>query len=102
MLTKICLTAFALVLATSTAQTRPASKCTFSVNAIERPDVNGFGIYVEGIAFDCRDKQEALDAIKAGLGAIQRNIDTSSQTTKQCYEMPTFKVVGCDTPQSRP
>lgn len=87
----------ALTFTVGSAHSQTASKCVFSINAIERPGAGGFGVYVEGVAMDCRDKEEAYRAITAGIEAMKRKLRTEADPLKsQCYKVPSMEPIDCD------
>ena len=87
----------ALALTVGTAHSQTTSTCALSVNAIERPGTNGFGVYVEGVAVDCRDKEEAYAAIRAGIELMKRKTETMANPLKsRCYKLPSMEPIDCD------
>lgn len=93
--TVFCIIA-ACLLTASTARAQESPECSLSVNVIEKSTERGYGIYVEGVAVDCKTREDTYRAIAAGIQTFQKAATLKSNPLKsQCYALPDWKPVEC-------
>jgi hypothetical protein len=79
-----------------TARAQESPTCSLSVNVIEKSTERGYGIYIEGVAVDCKTKEDTYRAIAAGIQAFQKATTLKQNPLKsQCYDLPDWKPVEC-------
>ena len=80
---------------TARAQEPPA--CALSVSVIEKSTERGYGIYIQGVAVECKTREDTYRAIASGIQAFQKAAALPQNPLKsQCYALPDWKPVECD------
>ena len=84
------------LLAMGTARAQEPPTCAISISVIEKSTERGYGIYIQGVAVDCKTKDDAYRAIASGIQALQKAATLAQNPLKsQCYELPAWKPVEC-------
>lgn len=92
-----------LTATSASAQELGGNACGFTVNTIEKQGPNGFTIYFEAIAVDCKNKDQVYETIRTALEQTRKAFAISANPMKSsCYLVPSFSPVNCKDIPSQP